>query len=340
MCLNPKWIYKKGQYKENTYRGFKDDFYEIGTYSKCGHCVQCVAEKCNNWVIRNYYESKIHQKKCFITLTYEENPYILIRKDFQNFMKRLRRNLEKQGYTDKIRMFMAGEYGTLKGRPHGHIIIYGWEDENKKYLGINKKGNILYKSDLIQKTWKKGRTSYQTFNDHEAPYIALYDTAKENFKKAYLINQKKLKFLENYSRTSAKLNEETRKNLIEELKIARYQLEESKGKYYAIKEFNGWSIALGWNQFYEEYSIKNEYTWQEYIEDKIFVTPTPWVKKLANMGDIEAAKEMFKREEEIIQASNELQESINNQCKVNDKTKKERKKWIEELTKNGGLDEL
>lgn len=51
------------------------------------------------------------------------------------------------------------------------------------------------------------------------------------------------------------------------------------------------------------------------------------------MGDIEAAKEMFRREEEIIQASNETQESINNQCKVNDKTKMERKKWIEKLTK-------
>lgn len=116
MCLEPKWIYKRGKYKKSNYRGQEGESYELGTYSKCGHCEICTAEKSNNWVIRNKYESMNAKNtaKCFVTLTYKENPCILIKKDLQLFFKRLRRNLEYNGFKGKIRYFAAGEYGTLK----------------------------------------------------------------------------------------------------------------------------------------------------------------------------------------------------------------------------------
>lgn len=331
MCLNPKWIYKKGNYKESNYRGNKGDFYEIGTYSKCGHCEQCIAEKANNWVIRNKYESEANEKKCFITLTYKNNPIILVRKDFQDFMKRLRINLIRSGYKNKIRMFEAGEYGEKSNRPHGHIIIYGWEANDLNYLGINKKENILYKSKLIEKTWGLGRTSYQKFDEHEAPYIALYNTNKEEFKKAYILTRQNIKKLkEHLNKKSILWNKNQRENIYNQLKEYEKQFENEKKKYIAVKEFNSWSIALGWNEFLNNYH--ENYIFEEYIEEKTFVTPTPWVKKLANLGSENAKAEMFRREEEIKQSQTEEEEAIKNKFLIIERRKKEHKNHHEKDT--------
>lgn len=333
MCLNPKWIYKKGNYKENNYRGMAGEFYELGTYSKCGHCEICIAEKANNWVIRNKYEAESAKNgaKCFITLTYKENPYILIKKDLQNFFKRLRAYLKYNGFQGKIRYYGAGEYGSLNNRPHFHAIIYGWQDTKADYLTINKKMNIVYQSEIIEKCWGLGRTSYQKFDEHEAPYIALYETARESWKKGYKVTREKLKTLEEIYRRQ-NISKGRRIMLGFELLKLREELENSKAKYMKVKEFNTWSLGLGWEEFERQYEKAEEYTFEEYIEDKAFVTPTPWIKKLANSGDIKAAEEMKRREELIKQSANELEEKLKNQLKVAKRKKEDLKKWGEEKT--------
>lgn len=138
MCLNPKFIYKRGKRKESGYRGQAGELYEIATYSKCGACEQCIASKCNDWVCRNFYEAKQHKRKCFITLTYKESPFFIIEKDGADFMKRFRTYLDRTT-GEKVRMFGVYEYGTLNQRPHIHFIIYGWDDENAKHITVNKK---------------------------------------------------------------------------------------------------------------------------------------------------------------------------------------------------------
>ena len=331
MCLNPKWIYKKGFYKEDNYRGKKGEFYELGTYSKCGCCEQCINEKSNNWAIRNHYESMGTKRKAFITLTYENNPYILVRKDFQDFMKRLRINLDRST-GEKIRFFEAGEYGTLRGRPHGHIIIYGWDDPSMKYKGINESGNLYYTSELIQDTWGLGRTSIQEFVDEEIPYTALYTTPKETFSKAYKLTRPKIHQIEGLLKNN-RMPRNQRLNLYEELDKAYREMENEKKEYYLVKEFNSWSIALGWEEFKKQYDKAEKKCFEEYFGDKIFVTPTPWVKKLANMGDKYAAEEMFKREKMIKQAATEEEERINNLNKVNMRKKEAIIKWGDEKTK-------
>lgn len=332
MCLNPRWIYKKGTYKENNYHGNKGDFYEIGTYSKCGSCEQCRAEAANNWVIRNKYEAESQKKKCFITLTYEENPIILVKKDLQDFFKRLRRMFDYHKIGGKIRYFASGEYGEMNYRPHFHAIIYGWEDENAEYLTLNKKNKIVMQSKIIQEAWGLGRTSYQSFSNYEAPYIALYNTAQEDFKRAYKMTLKKVRQMEEYAKTSIRFHEEQKKNLLNELQEIRKTMLEEKKKYMTIKEFNTWSIALGWEEFERQYNKANFYDFNEYIEDKAFVTPTPWVKKLANMGDIQAAKEMAAREEMMKQEPTEEQERIKNQLKLIERRKKEIIEWRDKKT--------
>lgn len=331
MCLSPKWIYKKGFYKEDNYRGYQGQAYELGTFSKCGACEQCIAEKANNWVVRNYYEEKRHKEKCFITLTYKENPTIIVKKDLQDFMKRLRIKLDRTT-GEKIRMFGNMEYGDLRHRPHAHVIIYGWNDGKAEYLDVNKKRNIIYQSKLIEDTWGLGRTSIQPFNEHEAPYITMYNTAKETYKHDYKLSKEKVREIEQRLKNDRKMPLNQKNNLYEELKKADKQLEKEKSKYLSIREFNTWSQGLGWEEFYDQYCKSEEYNFIEYIEDKQFVTPSPWVKRLANMGDIRAANEMFRREREIEQSASEEEERMKNLLKVYDRRKREILEWKDKKT--------
>ena len=331
MCLNPKWIYKKGYYKENNYNGYKGEPYEIGTFSKCGVCEQCISEKCNNWVIRNYYEEKKHEKKCFITLTYKENPILLIRKDAQDFIKRLRRYLEYNiDKNIKIRFYGCGEYGEVNNRPHLHFIIYGWNDPNAKYLTFNKKYQIVYQSEIIQKVWGLGRTSYQEYGEREVPYISLYNTPAEEFKKAYKLTFDKLKKLKDITKSRTLKN---RKNILIEIKDLEKELEKNKKKYVLSKEFIMYSKSLGWEEFEKQYDNYSNYTFTEYIQDKEFVTPSPWVKKLANKGDYNAILEMRKREEMIQQSENEEEEKKKNFIKINKNLTTKLKEWKDKKDK-------
>ena len=335
MCLNPKWIYKSGRRTEASFRGEAGSLYEIGTYSKCGYCEQCINSRCNDWVVRNYYESMAHKRKCFITLTYEDSSFILVRKDFQDWLKRFRTELDRSS-GEKVRFFHAGEYGTARGRPHGHFIVYGWDDEKAKYLTINKKKEIVYQSKIIQKTWGLGRTSYQPFADNEIPYVTLYDTPQGTFNKAYKLTQAKAKKIKETAITSIK-NEAQRKNLFNELNEALDEMEAEKAKFRAIREYNSWSQALGWEEWYKVYTSNKNYAWKEYIGGCEYPTPTGWVKKAANLGHIDAAEEMYRREELHPVPNTTLTEILLNNSRAQEG---KAKKIIEWHDKKRGLDEF
>ena len=338
MCLNPKLIKKDGKYKEDNYRGKKGSYYSIELFSKCGSCEQCIAEKANNWVVRNHYESKAHAEKCFITLTYEFNPYIIVRKDLQDFMKRLRRYFDYHGIKKKIRIFYCGQYGERSGRPHHHIIIYGWQDPKAKYLGMSNKKQYILQSKLIQKIWGLGRTSYQEFGDKEIPYISLYNTPQEAFKRAYKMTKEKAKKLKQLAEFNPKMSESQKRNTLEEIEFYERKMIEEKTTYTLVKEKQGWSLALGWEEFAKQYFKSPSYAFEEYVHGGTFVTPSSWLKKLANKyNDKRAAEELFRREREIIQSKTEEEERIKNLLKI------DRKKEIldyQENTKNGGISNL
>lgn len=330
MCLNPKWIYKKGHYKENNYRGKQGEFYEIGTYSKCGSCEQCINSRCNDWVVRNYWEAKAHDKISFVTLTYRESPQILVRKDFQDWKKRFRIELDRTTQ-EKVRFFECGEYGIIKGRPHAHFIIYGWTDEKAKYIKINKKKQIVYSSNLINETWGLGFTSYQKFNANEIPYITLYNTPQEDFKRAYKLTREKVKKLKELA-LNPRFNESQRKNLMEELIAAEKEFDEQKTKYKVIREYQSWSKGLGWEMWYENFKKNGNHAFVEYINGKEFVTPTSWVKRAANLGNENAIKEMYRREKLIEIEATEAQERAKNLQKVCAKKKSKILEWNDKKT--------
>lgn len=336
MCLNPKKLLKKGKYKQDNYRGFEGDFYELNTFSKCGHCSQCNAERASAWVVRNYFEEKAHKKKCFITLTYAENPYIIVRKDMQDFLKRLRIYLDRQENHKKIRIFYAMEFGLISQRPHGHIIIYGWNDPNAQYLGINKKRNIILQSNIIQKIWGLGRTSYQDFTDTNgvAPYIALYETNKGTAKRNYILTREKAKkLLELYRRNN--IDPKRRKVLSENLKELQKEMDKEKLNYMCLREINGWSKSLGWEEFYKDYCKSNIYVFEVPIMGTTHPIPTPWIKKLANppYGSADAAAEMFRRQDEMEKVYTENEAKIKAELKEGAKKKREIMNWIDKKDK-------
>lgn len=359
MCLNPKQIRKKGNYKEDNYRGQAGDPYSIVTYADCCACTQCQAKRSNNWVIRNWYESKHHEKKCFITLTYAKQPFFLVRKDMQDFLKRFRYEINKEYFEGikkykksikndefyeekiqawkidnadkltKIRFFYCGEYGSKHGRAHFHLIIYGWEDPNAYFIGINKKINVIYQSEIIEKSWGLGRTTYQSFGDFQATYISLYATPKETFAKAYKLTHEKVKQIRDI--VEKKLDyygKGQRVNLLNTLAEYEKELIEEKKKYLLIKEFNGWSISVGFEEFIKEYTKNEKYTFTEYIYDREYATPSSWLKKLANeYGDISAANELFKREKDLYKSASEAEERARNRARENAKKTKEIIDW-------------
>ena len=91
----------------------------------CGKCLQCRIAKRKEWAMRCLHEMDNWDNALFITLTYNDKSLpensTLQKKEFQNFLKRVRIQLGKR----KIKYFACGEYGEEKERPHYHAIIFG-----------------------------------------------------------------------------------------------------------------------------------------------------------------------------------------------------------------------
>lgn len=189
----------------------------------CGKCPECRKKWRTQLAQRVRYElSKYsYNEICFLTLTVSNEHMDDVFPDgslnhsyFQKFMKRLRRRLEYHGYTKKIKYLCAGEYGEKTGRPHFHVILFGWKPDDLKYFYRSKKGYACYKSKMLEEVWGAGFVDVGDVDEHTAPYMVKYitkfsevktDEFKVNGKvvrKPYIVYPKKILgldfFLENY----------------------------------------------------------------------------------------------------------------------------------------------
>lgn len=166
MCLNPRKII-------NPKRKFSQvGGHQLYMYVPCGKCAECQQQKVNEYLLRSYYESlNCFNNGGFVlfdTLTYSNqnvrylSDFFDIPKkydfmcfsymDFRHFMVRLRERLTSEGFDikDKLKYFVAAEYGTSEGhshRPHLHPVFY-------VYFNIDP----FYFSRLISECWSYGRT--------------------------------------------------------------------------------------------------------------------------------------------------------------------------------------
>lgn len=89
----------------------------------CRKCWRCRANRVNDWVGRMLAQKITSPCTVAVTLTYRgngPNTAVLVYRDFQLFMKRLRKENPDAG----LRYLVAGEYGTKKGRAHWHCILF------------------------------------------------------------------------------------------------------------------------------------------------------------------------------------------------------------------------
>ncbi len=130
----------------------------------------CLVTRSQIWTARILMEARMHQKSAFITLTYTdshlpEGGHLSVH-HLQQFIKDLRKKVHPR----KIRHLSIGEYGTLKGRPHYHAVIFGIGSEELMHI--------------LPTVWLKGSVEPNPFKpladltDKSARYIARYCTKK------------------------------------------------------------------------------------------------------------------------------------------------------------------
>ena len=154
------------------YNPYKDNRHHKGIQIPCRQCTGCRSEYSRQWAMRILHESSLYTNNIFITLTYDAEHLpeygTLVKKHFQDFMKRLRKKYNKK----KIRYYQCGEYGEKFGRPHYHAIIFNHTFPDMKR--VPGKHKDLYTSEILKKIWKKGHVSIGTVNFETAAYVANY----------------------------------------------------------------------------------------------------------------------------------------------------------------------
>lgn len=140
--------------------GFTDIF-------PCGKCPECLRKRQNDWVFRLSQEKKHATSAVFLTLTYSEENLIfgeihptLHKRDYQNFMKRLRKHVNDKNI--KIKYYACGEYGGITKRPHYHAIMY------------NLPPGYISNSNFLTNIWQNGHVDIGTCTGASIRYVAKY----------------------------------------------------------------------------------------------------------------------------------------------------------------------
>lgn len=158
----------------------------------CGKCIDCRLQYSRQWADRCMYERIYYGENevWFLTLTYDEEhiidinhevfPGTLVKEHLQKFLKRLRRECDYHGYSDKLRYFACGEYGSTTYRPHYHMILYGLDVQK---IGLDpwlpsKSGHEQWRSPFLEKIWKNGMVTCSKVSWDTCAYTARYTLKK------------------------------------------------------------------------------------------------------------------------------------------------------------------
>lgn len=169
----------------------------------CGQCIGCRIRQREDWTTRIELEARqyLPEEVWFITLTYNdehvpgmilktgellrgsqyvwkpgsekpESVQILLYTDVQKFLKRLRK-----ASRERLRYFIAGEYGEQTARPHYHMILYGWHPTDLKHL-YKIQHNGYYTSKWMEDIWGMGNIQIAQATPETYRYVAGYVTKK------------------------------------------------------------------------------------------------------------------------------------------------------------------
>ena len=177
-CTNPANYDRYGLYIKSRY--------------PCGSCLACRINLRHEWASRLILESRQWHNSIFFTLTYADEHLPddgkLSRQDIVNFTQNWTR---QQGH--EPRYFIAGEYGSLNGRPHYHGIFFGQD------LQLTPESTGIHYQDLrFHAAWQKkgfidvkdfGSTKHSTnIMTYVAGYVlkGAYNDTSENLEKEWM----------------------------------------------------------------------------------------------------------------------------------------------------------
>lgn len=174
-CYAPLKAYAKpgGGVAFNPKEGFIDRPLKL----PCGQCIGCRQLKRQSWAIRCMHEAQMHEKNCFLTLTYDDDHLPLSRSlridHWQRFAKRLRKS------HGPFRFLHCGEYGETTLRPHYHAIIFGHDfSEDSILLPGTKQNHPLRISASLTTKWHYGFHTIGQVTFDSASYVAKYTTKR------------------------------------------------------------------------------------------------------------------------------------------------------------------
>lgn len=149
-------------------------------FFRCRKCYPCRSLKTALWVRRIHREVQFHPRTWFGTFTYKgpvpDDPY----KDFQVWLRRIRKGFKRTHF----RYFAITERGTIGGREHIHALLhadrvltrrqlqetYRWHKGFSKFLLVNESFESIY---YVAKYINKG--------DHQIRASKQYGTSNINF---------------------------------------------------------------------------------------------------------------------------------------------------------------
>lgn len=180
--------------------GYHSDLDQI--WIPCGRCIGCRLDYSRAWADRVTLEMMDHDpESCwFVTLTYDDDHLprgslglpTLVTKHTQDFLKRLR-FAQAGSFAAGLRFFLSGEYGEKTARPHYHAIFMGLYVPDVRPYGRNGQGDVLWRSDWLDRLWSHGMSVLGRASWHTAAYVARYATkalkgkAKEFYEDAGIV---------------------------------------------------------------------------------------------------------------------------------------------------------
>ena len=222
MCMSPLQIYWDRTEHKFLFNSKDPDLYHYAIVP-CGRCPDCKKKWRTQLAQRVRYELSQYRRDevWFVTLTVNDDKLEEVFPDgslnhvyFQKFMKRLRRRLEYHGFKGKIKYLVAGEYGEKNGRPHFHMMLFGYRPKELKFFYKSKKGYSCYKDLFLEEVWGAGFVDVGYVDEYTAPYMVKYITKfgevkqedfivnGKNVRKPYVVYPKKILgldyFLANY----------------------------------------------------------------------------------------------------------------------------------------------
>lgn len=143
----------------------------------CGRCISCRVAKAEKLATQCVCEAQMHESNYFLTLTYSDEylpeDWSLNMGVLQSALKRMRYYLDSS-----FRYLGVGEYGGRFLRPHYHLLGFGMSIPDLYPWEKSPTGEVLYRSDLLEKAWPFGHAKVGTFTWNSAAYVARYSLKK------------------------------------------------------------------------------------------------------------------------------------------------------------------